>query len=41
VFILPLEGSGTFTTKMLDVTSDGFSSITPVIDANGKKVNLQ
>ncbi|XP_023341608.1 uncharacterized protein LOC111711467 [Eurytemora carolleeae] len=38
VFILPLEGSGTFTTKMLDVTSDGFSSITPVIDGNGKKI---
>jgi hypothetical protein len=38
VFILPLEGSGSFTTKMLDVTAEGFSSIVPVENAEGKQM---
>jgi hypothetical protein len=38
VFILPLEGSGSFTTKMLDVTAEGFSSIVPVETAEGKQM---
>jgi len=38
VFILPLEGSGSFTTKMIDVTAEGFSSIVPVEDAEGKQM---
>lgn len=38
VFILPLEGSGSFTTKMLDVTAEGFSSILPVEGTQGGQV---
>jgi len=38
VFILPLEGSGSFTTKMIDVTAEGFSSIVPVENEEGKQV---
>jgi len=38
VFILPLEGSGSFTTKMIDVTAEGFSSIVPVENEDGKQV---
>ena len=33
------QGSGSFTTKMLDVTAEGFSSIVPVENAEGKQVN--
>ena len=32
------QGSGSFTTKMLDVTAEGFSSIVPVENAEGKQV---
>ena len=39
VFILPLEGSGSFSTKMLDVTAEGFSSILPVESPEGKQVH--
>ena len=39
VFILPLEGSGSFTTKMTGVTAVGQSNILPVQNANGKQVN--
>jgi len=38
VFIFPLEGSGKFTTKMLDVTAVGASSIVPVVDSDGNKI---
>jgi len=38
VFILPLEGSGSFSTKMFDVTAEGFSSILPVENSEGKQV---
>jgi len=38
VFILPLEGSGSFTTKMLNVTAEGFSSILPAENKEGKQV---
>jgi len=38
VFILPLEGSGTFTTKMSDITAVGASSILPVTGPNGKTI---
>merc|ERR1719431_29613 len=38
VFILPLEGSGSFSTKMFDVTAEGFSSILPVENPEGKQV---
>jgi len=38
VFILPLEGSGSFTTKMTGVTAVGQSNILPVQNAKGKQV---
>ena len=38
VFILPLEGSGTFTTKMSGVTATGASNIVPVQNPDGKQV---
>jgi hypothetical protein len=41
VFILPLEGSGSFTTKMTGVTAVGQSNILPVQNANGKQVNTE
>ena len=33
-----LKGSGSFTTKMIDVTAEGFSSIVPVENEDGKQV---
>jgi hypothetical protein len=38
VFILPLEGSGTFTTKMSGVTATGSSNIVPVQSPDGTQV---
>lgn len=38
VFILPLEGSGTFTTKMSGVTATGSSNIVPLQSPDGSQV---
>jgi len=38
VFILPLEGSGSFTTKMTGVTAVGQSNILPVQSVQGRQV---
>ena len=38
VFILPLEGGGSFTSKMSTVKATGFSTILPVITQEGKQV---
>jgi len=38
VFILPLEGSGSFTTKMTGVTAVGQSNILPMQNPSGKQV---
>ena len=38
VFILPLEGGGTFTNKMTTVKATGYSTIIPVTNIDGKQV---
>ena len=38
VFILPLEGGGSFTTKMSSVKATGHSLIYSVINPEGRKV---
>ena len=38
VFILPLEGGGSFTSKMSTVKATGFSTILPVMTQEGKQV---
>ena len=40
VFILPLEGGGSFTTKMSSVKATGHSLIYSVINPEGRKVKL-
>ena len=41
VFILPLEGGGSFTTKMSSVKATGHSLIYSVINPEGRKVTGQ
>lgn len=38
VFILPLEGGGSFNSKMSTVKATGFSTILPVVTQDGKQV---